>query len=390
MPSMAKRKSKKSEKTRATALLAARPLDDKGSEASYGIDYQWHLAARLCIEMLQNKDVQAVICEFHQDIVRVDSKRNCQLVQVKKHERPGPWRLSELLTPTDVGSLSAIGKLFLETRYKDVNQLVICSHGRAGDSEDLSLYGLICLLDVPLAHRDEAWNNDLRPYENLFCTELSGQGLTDEEIKRAIRLLRVDLSLPDPGAVEVMNRDYLIEVIESIWDVKIDRDTATYIYDELYKHVKRASVRVKVPVSERTLTRAEIIHLIDRIVREEIAAPDVMRVLTLKEKFDEAGFHQDQVLYAFNCRLDAMQTKYELDIDSSQWRDFKDHIHIEWEKHLGANPFAKKVELWQSLRNMLSLLADEWSKQGLNLDLKRSFAEGVFFDMAATCEARMK
>ena len=47
------------------------PLNkDPGGEGGLGYDYQWLIGARMAIEMLCDKEIGYIVCEFREDMVR--------------------------------------------------------------------------------------------------------------------------------------------------------------------------------------------------------------------------------------------------------------------------------------------------------------------------------
>jgi hypothetical protein len=78
------------------SLISTPQNTDPGSEGSSGYEYQRDIAVLRCIEMIECRDIEYIICEFHEDIVQINKGMDLELVQVKKRET-GNWTLDSLL-----------------------------------------------------------------------------------------------------------------------------------------------------------------------------------------------------------------------------------------------------------------------------------------------------
>jgi hypothetical protein len=80
------------------SIVTPVPRTDPGSEGSLGYDYQAHVIARILIEMLLDRRILRVVCEYHEDVEVVRSGPSVEYVQVKKRDSGG-WTLDGL-TPS--------------------------------------------------------------------------------------------------------------------------------------------------------------------------------------------------------------------------------------------------------------------------------------------------
>lgn len=352
------------------------PADDQGSEAIYGFDYQAHCIARCCLEMALSNDVTETICEYHEDVVQHFRNRPARFCQVKKRES------AEALTINSFKD--AIGKLFRLLKYKDVGDLVIYGHGRPSANGACSLGGLITLLSRPADVRDHVWNTELEPYEQCIC-EMIGSSVDIDTVKRGLRVLNIDLTMPHPQGIEVQNADLLESVVNNLWGVTISYTTAKRIYDLLYKRVWSAHKKPKQPFHIKRITVTDVRTLLKNALQQEgigIMAGEMLLTTNDKLKKGKLGEH---LKYAIERRMDGLQIKYELEIKSTVWQDFRDDVSVSWEEFQETTTDLAGSRLWQNIRRLLTVLGDRWSLQYDNAALGANFAEGVFFDMVATC-----
>jgi hypothetical protein len=88
-------------------------------------------------------------------------------------------------------------------------------------------------------------------------------------------------------------------------------------------------------------------------------------------------------------RMNARQTKFELDLQTSDWQDLKTDIAVEWEKFSVSHTDLMGAMLWKELRDLLKEVGNKWASDRHNILFSSEFSEGVFFDMMAVCEAHI-
>jgi hypothetical protein len=368
------------------SLLATSPLTDPGSEGALGYDYQCHIGARKCIEMLSDKDVEYVVCEFREDILQVRRDLKLELCQVKKRES-GAWSLHDLIAPDKKQRDGILGKLFYPIQQgMDVHRLNLIGCGRVSASSDrgCSLPGLIDLLRAPTELQDAAWAEDLGRYENYLGEALGSQGVGTNTVAKSLRILRIDFALPFPEAIHLKNLELLDEVIQTIWQVNLELAEVRDIYQLLYGLVRTASVKTRQPWIEKAISRGNLTTVVTGKMKEYTPVPGHAHLLTLQEKLALAHMGA-KVPYAVEKRLNAMQLKYELEIRAASWESYRTTIDKRWRQFRQQNPTLQGPDLWEALRDLLSELGDKWSQEDPRMD--RDFTEGVFFDMTGICEA---
>ncbi len=360
-------------------VLNVFPDEDQGSEATYGFNYQAHCAARICIEMISDCNFSEIVCEHHEDIVQ---RRNGQppiFCQIKKRESANTWTITLLK--------KAIQKLFEKLQYKNVGQLVIYGSGRPSSNDGCSLAGLITLLDRSESERDSDWNNDIKPYEDYF-TNMFGSKIDHAIIQKGLRLLKIDLSMPNPEAIETENIKSIVAVISTVWGVEVTFQIAEQAYDALYKRIRKASQKPKCPQTMKSIPREQATTILrDILFANKIPlAQRPQDILDINTKLHK-GELQDHTVYALQMRMDARQIKFEMGFESPEWQDFKDDIAEKWEEFYNGHLPLVGATLWKQLRELLKTTSEEWASKQNNSKLGPPFAEGVFFDMMAVCEA---
>lgn len=365
---------------RTARLLDTAPDDDQGSEAMYGFDYQAHCASRLCLDMIESNKVLHIACEYHEDIVEFykNGAFPCYC-QVKKRESANALTLA-LLSP-------AVCKLLRKAAYKDVGGLRVIAHGRPGSEGVCSLQGLIALLDCESDVRNADWDALLVGYEKYFLEKLDG-AVDSNSVRIGLRKLKIELSHPSPDAIEFHNIRMTVGLIKRVWGVEPTYEVAEEAYRELYLRVWKACNRPKQPLSVKRITAVEARSmLVSMLKRHGLLAANNQALLDTSAKLIR-GRLEDRLEYALKARMDAMQAKHELDLDSMIWQDLKDDILHEWEqcRDVGST---QGIVLWCEVRGILKAVAATWERKHDKSIGTRQFAEGVFFDMLATCSVHL-
>ncbi|MDV7091079.1 dsDNA nuclease domain-containing protein [Rhodococcus opacus] len=73
------------------------PAEDSGSDTLGRYRYQAEVAARECLAMLTEENIDFIVCEWHEDFVVAFADGSVELVSVKhREESQGPWTVTEL------------------------------------------------------------------------------------------------------------------------------------------------------------------------------------------------------------------------------------------------------------------------------------------------------
>jgi hypothetical protein len=358
------------------------PSDDQGSEAISGFDYQSHCAGRLCLQMLGGRDVKETICEYHEDITQVLAKNSLRFIQIKKRESVEVWTIDLLK--------DALAKLFKKMEFKDAGELVLCGTGRPTSKGDYPLAGLIALLDRPVDERDKDWKSATSRYKTHLSDILDSK-VDRELITRGFARLRIDLTLPHPDAIKAENIQLTAQVIEQVWGVKVTNQLATKTYGVIYDAVRQGSQKPKQPRTKKRITVTEVRAMVRNTLEEgeRYLAEDVKTVLDLSSKL-EKGQLKRHLPYAIQRRMDARQAKFEYNISPTEWQDLKDDIATKWEaEQFQAWAANRGTRLWTDLRGMLNQIGHDWETQKQSEAFGAAFAEGIFFEMMAVCEAEI-
>ncbi len=93
------------------------PLEQGGRIARQGFDYQDHVGASFCLDMLEGTDLSEVWFEKHDDIALLwnkDGNKAVEFVQVKFEDRPSRWSPSALTQRDTKNGQPVIGTSLLE------------------------------------------------------------------------------------------------------------------------------------------------------------------------------------------------------------------------------------------------------------------------------------
>lgn len=372
----------------AKRLISTPPQNDAGSEAGVGFDFQWHLAAGKCVEMLMDRTTEYVVCEFHEDIIQIKKEgMGLDLIQVKKKEG-GTWTMNDLLKPDKKQTKGILAKIFEHVEAgKDIRGLSLVGHGRCSGDEEFSLPDLIALLNTPVGARDDGWKVKTEEFTEYLSNELKAQGINASTVTKGLEILKIDFSYPHPDAMASKGEEKLDDVLRQVYQVDLSLPEVKEIYNDLYNRAKTISLQPKQPWEVKSISREAASAIIYKRLKQYKPLATRDQYKTLQEKLSSAKL-EERVDYAIERRLDAIFLKYELNIKSKQWEDFKADINVEWQDFRAANPAIKGAPLWKGIRGVFSKLGHIWETQDPRLGA--DFVEGVFFDMTAICEATWK
>jgi hypothetical protein len=96
----------KHEQLQLPQVINQQPLEDAGALTHARYRFQWEVGARICLGMLTDDQVVAILCEWHEDHIVIYADESLQLVSVK-HREPseGPWTLRALCVDGGVAHL---------------------------------------------------------------------------------------------------------------------------------------------------------------------------------------------------------------------------------------------------------------------------------------------
>lgn len=357
------------------------PKENGGSENILGIEYQHHVIARKCIEMLTNRGMRKIMCEYYQDMALVDYSGKYEFVQIKKSSKSS-WKLADLIS--DRGAKESIlAKLFNIIPDRAPNKVTFLSHGRPGSS----LHGFVHLLKIRKEERDSDWNLKMNYYEELIHKRLSNQGISRETVAKGVRILDIDLNLPSPDAIEACNRELLESGINEIWQNNVNLERKRLAYNEITGKVREASKKPKKDMLDKTITRDEIISIVRLAIKDSQRSDSSIKERTnMRMKIIErAKLWDEHYHYGLEKRSDAMLIKHELELDDGKWIDYQNQICERWSELCKISPKLEGIELWQSMRKMCEELGEIWEQEIPSLDC--NFAEGILFFLTATCPA---
>lgn len=175
------------------SIDAAEPVEEGGTEARIGFNYQDEVSVGLLLDMLEDPCIQRIQCESHDDVVVVrtneSAERLVEFVQVKGSENDKFWSVADLCRRTD----AKIGSSLFES-----------SLGRDR-----------------LAERSTFRIVTLRPVvkELEFLSFPIGKPGREEDSKEFISVLE-ELESRCPGAQSKKSNDRFYWLSNAIWDVR--------------------------------------------------------------------------------------------------------------------------------------------------------------------------
>jgi hypothetical protein len=356
-------------------ILHVPPSEDQGSESRVGYDYQDHCAARLCLKMAIDREGSAIVCEYHEDITQLTTKSPC-FYSVKKRDSGRHWTLGALKLP--------LLKLLKKRQYKNVGSLHIVTHGRPDKDSQFSLYNLITLLDCSNEDRDKQWESSI----DEFATHLSKlfDSLSFDLIQDGLRHLSIELNWPHPDAIALENIDLATQVIAAVWGVTCTSTIAKRAYDKLLVRIKAASNTPQLPLSSKKITKTEAMTLLKSVLCEEkLVADDSQTIVDTYTKLQRVGL-ESCLQYALQMRMSARETKFASDLTAKQWHALKTDIAAKLEEQRRVRSL-RGPALMNEVRAVLGDVAQEWERSATKSSLGGDFAESLFFEMLAVCEA---
>lgn len=99
------------------SIFTLPPLEEGGPIARGGFDYQDHVAAACCFEMLHDASLQAVWCETHDDLLLhkiINQQQIVEFVQVKSESLNQLWSVAELCDRKSRGNMPRQGTSIIE------------------------------------------------------------------------------------------------------------------------------------------------------------------------------------------------------------------------------------------------------------------------------------
>lgn len=372
-------------------FLSSVPETDPGSEGGIGFDYQWQMTSRLCIEMLLKIESIRVVCEYGEDITLHKKDSVIEKLQIKKRET-GSWTFPELIKPTKKQKMGILAKLLAPLQDgKNIDGLKVLGCGKVGTSKnsDCSLSEFIALLNIPPEERTADWDKALLPFINFLSENLNSQNISRETIEKAIRLLSINFSLPNPESIEAKNKELLAKAIKKVWQIDASHDQVNKIYSVIFDAARRANTSARKSWLEKSITRQDIIQIVLQNLEYPYPTADQSHSLTLQDKLSGANIG-DKHKYALTARTEAIGLKYEKELTSNTWEKFGIDIHLKWQVYQKENPTRSGLALWNDLLGILEKTGNDWSKEHKDPRLGVRFAEGVFFDMAGICTVDFK
>ncbi|MFN8343468.1 MAG: dsDNA nuclease domain-containing protein [Spirosomataceae bacterium] len=123
------------------SIYELQPIDISGRYARNGFDYQDHIGANFCLDMLLREDLEEVWFETHDDITliwRTQSGVNVEFVQVKSNNLSSRWSVAQITYRDKGPGSSLLEKSLNQYRCKEVSTFrIVTSYDVHSDLEIL-------------------------------------------------------------------------------------------------------------------------------------------------------------------------------------------------------------------------------------------------------------
>jgi hypothetical protein len=183
------------------------------------------------------------------------------------------------------------------------------------------------------------------------------------------------------------NCDLTGQVISHIWGVTCTALVAKKAYERLFAQVQKASNTPQLPLSSKRILRSEAISILKTAICEEKLIADAAQTLIdTHTKLQKVGL-EAALPYALQMRMTARETRFALDLSAVEWQKLKDDIAMQWQARKANATYGAAV--FKDLRLVLKDVGDGWQKDLRNKQLGDDFAEALFFEMLAVCEANL-
>jgi hypothetical protein len=235
------------------SIFTMRPLEEGGAIARAGFDFQDHVAAIFCLQMLRDSSIRALWCETHDDLLIdkvVGEQSAVEFIQVKSDAPDQLWSVA-LLCERDQ---QAAGSSILEKQI---------AHDRGDEN---SLFRLVTYRDIndDLSQlkrnhvlRDQAWLNNLIAVLN--------QRVNDYESPKhnGVEYWANHMQWDVPGSVEAIENRNLVSIDEYLTGeahISLLTDHKRRIYADLLGLLRGlATARWADGAQQKRITREQII-----------------------------------------------------------------------------------------------------------------------------------
>ena len=300
------------------------PEESSGSMAQARFFYQHQYSAYWCILMLENKDIECVICEHHEDLLVKFRNGRYKFIQIKtRAEGEGEWTLARLLQKDGENSKSILEKLFDKKRNFGLGQshdyLFVSDMGASDGGQPT---GLNTLKKLTSKDRD-SWSAEEINKFALVVTKIS-EGIKHsqrEDLEDFCHSLKVETGQTGRSSIRSHNIDKLHNVLTSS-AVNLQYPDLENIYDEILKLIRDANIvedeylSHELIIKKKTIQRQQVEEIIratpgskiylERIEQQgqndSISAAEITK---LEEKTKNAGFDHDSILYLKDMRASA-------------------------------------------------------------------------------------
>ncbi len=380
-----------------------RPSENAGSRTEARLFYQRQCVAYWCIQVLVNDQIEAIVCEHHDDFYIRWKDGHYDFVQVKtRAEGEGEWTLADLTR------LSILQKLYAKkVKFGKhlPNKYIFLSNMGAGEPKSPNLRTLKTLLE----QGDKNWDDKDKKHFNTIFNAIKGKSEYDDEASLRDFCLSLDIQTQKPHSneeIKVRNCSALQEALLKTHGTFFEPVDVDKIYESILQIVRDASrvedeANLDKSVAQKTILPEQIRNVIEFsssgfVYLERIeTSPDDMdekerkEVTTLQQKTDDAHWEPDMITLLIDLRASA-NTLYR------QWRVFDkprkrlEHLSFKIQRIcVGVRADASDgKKQWRLLQKRLEQLEKEEKTQNHQPPVDVIYFIGVVGDLTGKCKNR--
>lgn len=369
------------------------PTEDSGALAQSRFFYQHQYTAYWCIQMLIEKDIERIICEYHEDLVICWKDGHYEFIQVKSRgEGRGEWTLANLLKKTP--NQSILEKLYAKkVKFVDSGShlyIFVSNMGASGQSNDLHT------LKKLTAKPSDKWNGkEQNEFEIIFDKIKKRIAVQNIDSLREFCLsLRIKTWQPDLVSICPYNIRELQKVLKEIRGVDYPYEDLKGIYDAILRIVHHANLGKT--IEEKTIRREHVESVIEAptlvksyLERVKIDSDASGELTTLQRKARKAKFDSDVITLLMDLRASA-NAFYRKHSHFDLPRKRLQHLSFEVQRLcVDVKLEAQKEELdgieqWISLQKYLRRIVESEGEGQPPINLE--YLIGVVGDLAGKCK----
>ena len=374
-------------------IMSTKPSEDSGTLAQSRFFYQHQYTAFWCIQMLVNEEIEAVVCEYHDDLLICWKDGHYEFVQVKtRGEGQGEWTLADLLRRDNGRSI--VEKLYeKKCRFGSAvphRYVFVSNVGASGQSNDLRA------LKRLLEQGSESWGDgEAKQFETIFKRFEQKVAHDDSSNLRDFCLtLNIQTWRSNFDDIRPFNIGELHRILQETHGIDFSYPDLERIYDAILHIIHRANVAMN--AAGKTIRPEHIKAAVEVpagtanfLERVEAPIEDQEEMTSLECKAKAAGFDRDIITLLIDLRAsaNAFYRKYRhFDLPRGRLQ----HLSLQVQrlcvqmKLKAQNEGSDGIAQWLSLEQLLQMLAVEEQNKQPPIDV--NYLIGVVGDLAGKCK----